>query len=91
MQYTIIQNPQTKATEKVSVGFSLTFFVFGFWVPLLRGDIGWAFATLFAFVVALILGPFACAVYLIYHVYMSINYNKIYLDEKLLSGWEYKE
>lgn len=72
-------------TKQVKKGFSWTFFFFGLFVPLIRGDLKWA-AIMFilqALVGAFTFGIGAFVVSLVF----AFIYNKIYIKDLLEKGY----
>ena len=64
-------------TKPVKIGFSWTMLFFGFFVPLIRGDVKWTIISLllafFTFGLSWLVLPFI--------------YNKIYVKEMFEKGW----
>ena len=58
-------------------GYSWTYLLFGWFVPLLRGEYGTAFLHLI----------FALFTFYIFQIIESFYYNKQYMTRKLTSGW----
>lgn len=73
-----LRNTLTGEVRTAKIGFSWTFFFFGWLVPLFRTDWKW-------FVLTLVIGSFTFG--LSSWVFMFI-YNKIYISELLMFGWE---
>lgn len=63
---------------QATVGFSWTFFFFGFWVPLFRGDIKW-------FVITLVAAFFTFGLSQL--VFMFI-YNGLYIKDLVKKGYK---
>lgn len=74
----IVANPHTGVQKEVKRGFSWTMLFFGFFVPLLRGDILWT-------VVSLVLAVFTSG---ISWLILPFFYNKLYLDGLLNKGFK---
>ena len=64
--------------KKGVVGFSWTTFFFGFFVPLLRGDMMWAVGMFIA----------ACVLPIISNIILAFIYNKKYTENLLQQGFE---
>ena len=73
----IVANPHTGVQKEVKRGFSWTMLFFGFFVPLLRGDILWT-------ILSIVLLTFGGISWLI----LPFFYNKIYLDGLLNKGFK---
>ncbi len=72
--------------KEVKIGFSWTVFFFGFFVPLIRGDLKWA---VIMFLLAFLLGYFTYGVGgVIVGLIFSFKYNKIYIKDLLLKGYK---
>jgi hypothetical protein len=71
-------NPQTQEQKEVPVGFSWTYFLFGFMVPLLRGDWRWAGISLAVSLITLGLGQVA----------LCFFYNKLYIKGLVQEGFQ---
>jgi len=80
MAYTSImfENPHTGVKKEAPVGFSWTVFFFGFFPPLLRGDLKWA-AIMFVF--SLITMGLSGLVFM-------FIYNKLYIQDLIGSGFK---
>jgi hypothetical protein len=72
-----LKHSKSGAIKKTPIGFSLTTLLFGGFVPLFRGDIGWAIGYLI--VTACTMG--------IYHFIFPFTYNKIYIKKLLGSDY----
>jgi hypothetical protein len=72
-----IKHPQSGLVRNGYVGFSWTYLFFGFWVPLIRGEIGIAALHFMLTIVTVGLWQFV----------VSFLYNKQYMTRKLTSGW----
>lgn len=71
--------------KEVKVGFSWTTFFFGFFVPLIRGDIKW---SAIMFILSLLLGSFTMGIgAFISGIVFSFKYNGIYIKELLDKGY----
>ena len=75
----IVANPHTGVQKEVKRGFSWTMLFFGFFVPLLRGDILWT-------IISLVLATFT---YGISWLILPFFYNKIYLEGLLKKGFRF--
>ena len=74
----LIKHKESGMMETGKYGFSWTYFFFGFFVPLFRGEIGvGALHFLFAFVT---LG--------LWQLIVSFLYNKQYMTRMMTNGWE---
>lgn len=72
-----MKNPLTGQTKTGFYGYSWTYLLFGWWVPLLRGELGVAaLHLLFSFVT---LG--------IWQVIVSFMFNKQYTNRKITEGY----
>jgi hypothetical protein len=72
-----IKHPQTGLIQSGYVRYSWTYLFFGFWVPLIRGELGVAALHFFFSVVTLGLWQFV----------VSFLYSKQYMTRKLMKGW----
>lgn len=68
---------QVGVVKPVKLGFSWTMLFFGFFVPLLRGDIKW---TILSVVLSLITSGLAWLI-------LPFFYNKSYIKGLLYAGW----
>ena len=75
----IVANPHTGVQKEVKRGFSWTMLFFGFFVPLLRGDILWT-------IISLVLAGFT---YGLSWLILPFFYNKIYLEGLLKKGFRF--
>ena len=73
----LIKLPQTNLVQNGYVGFSWTYLFFGWWVPLIRGELGVAALHLLFTIVTAGLWQFI----------VSFLYNKQYMTRKLIAGW----
>lgn len=84
-----LKNPTTGHAVIAPVGFSWTAFLFGFWVPLLRGD--WpAFGILFGmFLLSLFTfsGLWALPAYML----IPVLYNRNFIARKVQEGYQLPE
>ena len=71
-------NPQTQENKEVPLGFSWTYFFFGFMVPLLRGDWKWAGISFAINLFTLGLGQLV----------LCFLYNKLYLKGLVQEGFQ---
>lgn len=74
----LLQHPQSGLTKAGYVGWSWTYFFFGWFVPIIRGEIG--IGLLHLVLTAVTFGLFQWI--------MSLIYNKQYMTRLLLAGWE---
>jgi len=74
----MVRHPQSGLTKKGYVGWSWTYFFFGWLVPIIRGEIG--IGVLHLILTGVTLG--------IFQWIMSLLYNKQYMTRLLLNGWE---
>lgn len=76
-------------TKDVPEGFSFTTLLFGFFVPLLRGDLKW-FAI---FLIVAIINYFLCGVVIgflttpLWWVISAVQYNEWHTEDLLLKGY----
>lgn len=81
-----LQNENTMKTKQTKLGFSWTFLLFGWFVPLLRGDWKWFFIT---FIGTIVLGYLTSGIaVLIIQIAFSVIYNKLYIKDLLQSGFK---
>ncbi len=73
----IIKHPQSGLIRNGYVGFSWTYLLFGFWVPLIRGELG----------VAALHFLFTVLTFGLWQIVVSFLYNKQYMVRKLTAGW----
>lgn len=80
----VMRHPATGITKNAPQGYSWTMLLFGAFVPLFRGDLKHA-AILFCitFLVALIAGPLAIIVPIVY----AGLYNNLYYEDLLMKGF----
>ena len=74
------ENKKTKQLKLAPIGFSWTNLIFGFFVPLLRGD--WKWAGIFLALGFVTFG-FGCFI-------TSFFYNKLYAEELIKTGFKVK-
>ncbi len=73
-----LRNPLTGEKKKARIGFSWTTFLFGFWVPLIRGD--WKWATIM-FLLQFTVGVVTLGIgSLIMGIVFGIKYNEMQLN-----------
>ncbi|MBX9976956.1 MAG: hypothetical protein K2X98_01735 [Alphaproteobacteria bacterium] len=77
----IIQHPVNGLTRKGYFGFSWTYLFFGWWVPLIRGELG--IAALHFLFTALTLG--------LWQLIVAFLYNKQYMTRMLEKGYVLKD
>lgn len=77
----MLVHSQTGLTAKGYFGWSWTYFLFGWLVPIIRGEIG--VGVLHFIVTVLTFG--------IFQWIMSLLYNKQYMNRMLLAGWRVQE
>lgn len=76
---------QNGLVKETKAGFSWTTLIFGFFVPLLRGDLKWAIIMLIVnLVVVAVLGPVAPILWIIW----AFTYNKIYIKDLYEKGYK---
>ena len=76
-QRVFIKHEPSGLIKKGYVGFSWTYLIFGWWVPLLRGELG--IAALHVLFTVLTLG--------LWQLIGAFVYNKQFMTRKLTSGW----
>lgn len=76
-----IQNPTNGLTKAGYFGFSWTYFFFGWWVPLIRGELG--IAALHLLFTIFTLG--------FWQIIMCFLYNKQYMTRMLEKGYVLKD
>ncbi len=76
-----IQHPATGLTKTGAYGFSWTYFFFGWFVPLFRGELGVAALHLL----------FSLFTFGIWQLIMSFLYNKQYMTRMLEKGYVLKD
>lgn len=80
-----LQNENTMKTKQTKLGYSWTFFFFGWFTPLLRGDWKWFLIT---FIVTLILANTITEVgAVIAQIIFAAMYNKLYVKDLLENGY----
>lgn len=77
----IIQHPANGLTKNGFFGFSWTYFFFGWWVPLFRGELGVAALHLL----------FTICTLGIWQLVVSFLYNKQYMTRMLEKGYILKD
>ena len=77
----MMQNTNTGMIKKGYVGFSWTYLFFGWWVPLLRGELGIAALHLL----------FTCVTFGLWQFIMCFMYNKLYMTRMLEKGYVLKD
>jgi hypothetical protein len=77
----MIKNPKTGMVKNGYVGFSWTYFFFGFFVPLFRGELGVGALHLI----------FNIFTFGIWQLIVSFLYNKQYMTRMLESGWVFED
>ncbi len=81
----ILQNKDTGLTKECATGFSWTTFFFGVFVPLIRGDLKWAFILfLLCVLVGIFTLGFGCI--LVGPIFAGF-YNKIYIRGLMANGF----
>ncbi len=94
-------NPQTQEQKEVPVGFSWTYFFFGFMVPLLRGDWKWAIISFIPWAIFFASGflqniPLLLSIvigildfgYLLAWIIFAFFYNKLYVKSLIEEGFQ---
>ena len=76
-----MKNPQTGQTKTGFYGFSWTYLIFGWWVPLLRGELGVAALHLL----------FSIFTLGIWQVIVSFMFNKQYTNRKITEGYRFAD
>jgi len=74
----LLRHPHTGLTQKGYIGWSWTYFLFGWLVPIFRGEIG--IGLLHAVLTMITFGLFQWIA--------SLLYNKQYMKRMLMSGWQ---
>ena len=77
----MIQNPTNGLTRKGYFGFSWTYFFFGWFVPLIRGELGVAALHFF----------FTLITFGIWQLVFAFLYNKQYMSRMLEKGYVLKD
>lgn len=80
-----LKNDNTMRTKQTKLGYSWTFFFFGWFVPLIRGDWKW-FCITFIATIALAYFTFGLGSLIIQIVFAGF-YNKLYIKDLLDSGF----
>jgi hypothetical protein len=73
-----IKHSQSNLVKNGFYGFSWTYFFFGFWVPLIRGELG----------VAALHFLFTVITFGLWQLIVSFLYNKQYMTRMLTNGWD---
>jgi hypothetical protein len=73
----LIRHDNSGLIKKGYYGWSWTYFLFGWFVPVFRGEIG----------IAAIHFVFTCITFGFFQIFMSFFYNKQYMIRMLTSGW----
>jgi hypothetical protein len=76
-----MKNPQTGQTKTGFYGYSWTYLLFGWWVPLLRGELGVA-------ALHLLFSVFTLG---IWQVIVSFMFNKQYTNRKITEGYRFAD
>lgn len=80
-----LQNESTMKTKQAKIGYSWTFFFWGWFVPLIRGDWKWFLIT---FIVTLILAYTTMGFgSVIAQIVFAYFYNKLYIKDLLENGY----
>lgn len=74
----LMRNKYTGAQKTGVYGFSWTYLLFGFFVPMVRGEVGEGFKHA-------LLGLVTCG---IYSIVQWFSYNKNYMQRMMAQGWE---
>ena len=74
----MLRHPQSGLTKSGYVGWSWTYFLFGWFVPIIRGEIG----------IGLLHFVLTAVTFGIFQWIMSLLYNKQYMTRLLVSGWQ---
>ena len=72
-----IKNPVTGLVKEGKIGFSWTYFFFGWFVPLFRGEVGIAALHLL----------FSCVTFGLWQIIMAFLYNKQYMHRMIEKGY----
>jgi len=81
----VILKHDSGMVKEVKKGFSWTFFFFGLFVPLIRGDLKWAIIMLLLQTLAGFF-TFGIGIFVVSLIFAFI-YNKIYIKELLEKGY----
>jgi hypothetical protein len=85
MQTIYLKHPMTGVRKQSKVGWSWTGFLFGFWVPLFRGDWKWAAIS---FGVQFVLGLFSFGISsLVWCCVLGAKYNQMYVEGLIDRGY----
>ena len=71
-------HPESKLNKPIFVGYSWTYFFFGFFVPIFRGEI----------VVGLLHAILSFITFGLFWLIMSFLYNRQYSERLIASGWQ---
>ena len=71
-------HPESKLNKSIFVGYSWTYFFFGFFVPIFRGEI----------VVGLLHAILSFITFGLFWLIMSFLYNRQYSERLIASGWQ---
>jgi hypothetical protein len=82
----VILKHDSGLTKEVKKGFSWTFFFFGLFVPLIRGDLKWA-AIMFALQLLTATFTFGIGAFVVSLIF-AFTYNKIYIKDLLEKGYK---
>lgn len=81
----VILKHDSGLVKEVKKGFSWTFFFFGVFVPLIRGDLKWA---VIMFVLQALVGSFTFGIgAFVVSLIFAFTYNKIYIKGLLEKGY----
>lgn len=81
----IMMKNDSGVVKKAPVGFSWTVLLFGFLVPLLRGDLKW---SLIMFIASLVIGGITYGFgAVIVWIYFAVKYNELYMNELKEKGY----
>ena len=73
-----IKHTQSRLTKQGAIGWSWTYQLFGFLVPIFRGEIG----------IGLLHLVFSVITFGVFQIIMPFIYNKQYMTRMLTSGWQ---
>ena len=73
----LIKHTESGLTKKGFYGFSWTYFFFGWFVPLFRGEISTGFLHLLLYIIT----------FGIYHIFGCFKYNEQYMSRMITNGW----
>ena len=77
----LLKHPQTGQMKSGFYGFSWTYLLFGFWVPLLRGEIGIAALHLL----------FSLVTFGLWQLIVSWLYNAQYTNRRIAEGFRFSD